>query len=152
MLLKRLKDLREDNDFTIIQMANILKISKSNYGRWETDEAIIPAFHLNNLCNYFNVSMNYMTGLSKNKEAFCPSNTKLNKTIVGSRLREFRKSINLTQTQLANILNTSHSTISSYENGKGLLLVSFAYDIARKYNISLDWLYGRSEEKYLKKN
>ena len=151
MLLRRLKDLREDNDLTIIQMANILNISKSNYGRWETDENIIPAFHLNNLCNYFNVSMDYITGLSKSKENNL-INKKLNKEIIGTRLKEFRNDMNLTQTKLASVLNTSHSTISAYENGKRLLLVSFAYDIARKYNISLDWLYGRSNEKYLKNN
>ena len=36
-----------------IELAEILGVSKSTYGRWETDEAIIPLFHLNNLCNYF---------------------------------------------------------------------------------------------------
>lgn len=142
MLLRRLKDLREDNDLTIIQMANILNISKSNYGRWETDETIIPVFHLNNLCNYFHVSMDYITGLSKSKENNL-INKKLNKEIIGTRLKEFRNDMNLTQTKLSSILNTSHSTISAYETGKTMLLTAFAYDIAKKYNISMDWICGR---------
>lgn len=41
------------------------------------------------------------------------------------------------------MLNTSHSTISAYENGKILILTSFAYSIAIKYNVSLDWLCGK---------
>lgn len=38
MLLKRLIDSRENNELTIIRIADIFGISKSNYGNWETDE------------------------------------------------------------------------------------------------------------------
>ena len=58
-----------------------------------------------------------------------------------------RKEFNITQTDLANYLNTTHSTISAYESGKTMLLTSFAYQICNKYNISLDWLCGRSKSK-----
>lgn len=49
-------------------MVNILNISKSNPERWKTEENIILAFHLNNLCNYFHISMDYITELCKSKE------------------------------------------------------------------------------------
>ena len=61
----------------------------------------------------------------------------------GQRLKEFRKSNEITQTELANILNTTQSTISAYESGKTTLLTAFALEIVNKYNISLDWLCGR---------
>ena len=54
-------------------------------------------------------------------------------------------SLKITQEELAKEINTSHSTISGYENGKNLILTAFAYDIARKYKISLDWLCGRTD-------
>ena len=53
MLLVKVKDLRDDADLNQLKMAEIMHVSKSTYGRWETDEAIIPLKHLNNLCNYF---------------------------------------------------------------------------------------------------
>ena len=56
-----------------------------------------------------------------------------------------RKKFNLSQNDLAKLLNTSHSTISAYENGKTLILTVFAYSIATKFEISLDWLCGRIE-------
>lgn len=144
MFLIKIKDLRDKHDLNQITMAKIMGVSKSTYGRWETDEAIIPLHHFNNLCNYFNVSMDYMTGLSKKKN-YEITNNKINKELVGKRLKEFRKSNNLTQEELAKEINTSHSTISGYENGKNLILTAFAYDIARKYKISLDWLCGRTD-------
>lgn len=122
-----------------------MNVSKSNYARWETNESIIPLKHLNNLCNYFNVSMDYMTGLSKERN-YNITNKKLNKELIGKRLKEFRDNNNLTQEGLAKQINTSHSTISAYESGKTMLLTAFAYDICKKYNISLDYLCGRTDK------
>ena len=41
-------------------------------------------------------------------------------------------------------LNTSQSNISAYENGKNIILKAFAYNMAKDFNISLDYLIGRS--------
>lgn len=142
MFLKRIKDFRDEYDLTQLKLSSILGVSKSTYARWETDEVIIPLVHFNNLCNYFKVTMDYMVGLD-NKNNFNSINTKLNKELIGKRLKSFRKEFNLTQTELAKEINTSHSTISAYENGKTMLLTAFAYDICKKYNISMDWLCGK---------
>ena len=45
--------------------------------------------------------------------------------------------------ELAKLLNTNHSTISAYESGKTTILTAFAYEICKKYNISMDYLIGR---------
>ncbi len=145
MILVKIKDLREEYDLTQLKMSEIMNVSKSNYARWETNESIIPLKHLNNLCNYFNVSMDYITGLSKEKN-YIIINKKLNKELIGKRLKEFRENNNLTQEELAKQINTSHSTISAYESGKTMLLTAFAYDICKKYNISLDYLCGRTDK------
>lgn len=142
MFLKKIKDLREEQDLTQIKMAKIINVSKSTYGRWETDEAIIPLIHLNKLCNYFKVSMDYMVGLTDQKN-YDNINTVLNKELIAKRLKEFRKDKNLSQVALAKKLGTTHSTISGYENGKTGILTIFAYVIAKEYDISLDWLCGR---------
>ena len=145
MILVKIKDLREEYDLTQLKMSEIMNVSKSNYARWETNESIIPLKHLNNLCNYFNVSMDYITGLSKEKN-YIIINKKLNKELIGKRLKEFREYNNLTKEELAKQINTSHSTISAYESGKTMLLTAFAYDICKKYNISLDYLCGRTDK------
>ncbi len=140
----KLIDIREKNELTQRQMASILNTSKSNYCRWENLEQFIPLERLNDFCNRFNTSMDYILNLS-DKEI---TNNKLDiidKKLVGKRLKEIRTKNDLSQEQLANILNTSHSTISAYENGKTLILTAFAYQICTKYNVSLDWLCGRDK-------
>ena len=60
-----LKRVREAHDLTQREMAKILKVSKSSYNYFETGEHIIPLKHLNNFCNTFQVSMDYVCGLTK---------------------------------------------------------------------------------------
>ena len=44
----------------------------------------------------------------------------------------------------------SNQITVTYENGKNLIIISFAIELSKKYNISLDWLCGRSSNKYIK--
>ena len=143
MFNTRLIDIREENELTQRKVAEILNISKSTYSRWETQEKIIPLKHLNNMCNKFNTSMDFILKIN-NKNILYHEINEIDKSLVGKRLKKIRLDNNLTQECLANILNTTHSTISSYENGKTLILTSFAYQICKNYNISMDWLCGRT--------
>ena len=141
MISERLLDIRDEAGLNQEDMAEILKVSQSNYSRWENGKELIPLNKLNILCNHFKVSMDYVVGITRD----CKVNKKYefsNETI-GKRLREFRKTNKITQNKLADILNTTQSTISAYESGKATLLTAFALQIVSKYNISLDWLCGR---------
>ncbi len=146
MIFEKLKNLRENNDLTQRQIALKLNVSKSTYNRWETGETFIPLKHLNDLCNLYNLSMDYIVNLSNDKNYDNVKN-EIDKKIIGKRIFDLRKKFNLSQNDLAKLLNTSHSTISAYENGKTLILTVFAYSIATKFNISLDWLCGRIDKK-----
>ena len=140
MNLERLIGLREDADLLQHDMGEILKVTQSNYSRWETGRETIPLRKLNMLCNYFNVSADYIIGLENVLKA--TNKTELNLKLVGKRIKEVRRQKNITQEELARVLNTSQSTVSAYESGKTLILTSFAIQICKTYNISLDWLMG----------
>lgn len=86
--------------------------------------------------------MDYVLGLS-NVRQYDIVNRVIDKKVIGIKLKEFRKEKNITQEELANILNTTHSTISAYESGKTTILTAFAYEICKRYNISMDYLCGR---------
>ena len=66
----------------------------------------------------------------------------MNKELSSNNIINFRKKNNLTQKELAIFLNTTPSTICAYEKGKTLILTSFAYQICKKYNISMDYICG----------
>ncbi len=144
MMNERLKDIREERGLLQKDLANIFQISRKSYSRWETGEITIPLTHLNTLCNYFNLSMDYVICLTRKNTG--SGRHELDAKKIGSRLKELRKQNNLSQMDLANFLNTTQSTISAYESGKTTILTSFALQIVKKYKISLDWLCGRSNQ------
>ena len=140
---ERLIEIREDNSLSQRDLASILNISKSTYARWETQEQIIPLNRLVDFCNYFKVSKDYALNLS-NENKYKKPISSLDRKLIGNNIKLIRKKFSLTQQNLADLLNTSHSTISAYEAGKTLILTIFAYQICLKYNISLDWLCGNN--------
>ena len=145
-----LYNLRENKDYSQKKLTPFLNITQQNYSRWETGESLPPLFHLNTLANVLDSSIDYIMELT-NTNIPTSKLEKIDPVLVGKRLTEIRMDNKLSMRTLAKILNTSHSTISSYEHGKNLIIISFAYELAKKYNISLDWLCGRSENKYIKK-
>ena len=137
MNFQKLIEIREDFNLKQKDIASVLGITQQSYSLWENGSKIIPLKHLNNLCNYYNLSMDYVIGYNV-------INKKIDKILIGERLRKIRKEKNITQEELANILNTTHSTISAYESGKTTILTAFAYEICKRYNISMDYLCGRT--------
>ena len=138
---KRLFDLREYKDLSQIKLADYLGITQQTYSLWEKGTKIIPLKHLNSLSNFYEISMDYIVGITdeKNNSGIIKL-TELNKNEIGSRIKKIREDNNLTLRDLAKELNTTSSTISAYETGKTLILTAFAYQICIKYNVSLDWL------------
>ena len=63
------------------------------------------------------------------------------------RLKEIRKERKITAKQLAKVLNVSESTISLYENGKREPDLKTLLNIAEYFNVSVDYLIGKTEEK-----
>ena len=63
--VKRIRDLREDNDKTQQQIADILGTSQTMYARYERGANELPIRHLVTLCRYYGVSSDYILGLDK---------------------------------------------------------------------------------------
>ena len=61
--LKRLKDLREDNDKSQKAIAEILGTTQQQYALYETGKREIPLHHLITLAKFYNVSLDYLAGL-----------------------------------------------------------------------------------------
>ncbi|MBQ8208998.1 MAG: helix-turn-helix transcriptional regulator [Clostridia bacterium] len=66
MYLPRLRDLREDNDLTQSQIAEILGTKQTIYSRYERGFQNIPLEFLLALSDYYNVSVDYILGRTDN--------------------------------------------------------------------------------------
>lgn len=144
-----IKKLREEQNKTQQEIASILGIARQTYNHYEIQDSIIPLKHLNNLANYYNVSIDYIFELTKQRK-YSNFKKEINIDLSKERLKAFRKEQKLTQVKLANILNTFHTVIVDYEHGKNLIATPFLYTICKKYNISADYLLGKTNDpKYL---
>ncbi len=140
--------LRENSKYYQHEIAAMLGISKANYCRWEKGVCLVPLKHLNKLANIFDSSMDYILGLTRKNNKTTHIDT-LDYNIVAKNLKIVNKNSKLSLREFAKILNTSHSTLVAYEQGKTLIKTHFAYEIAKKYNISIDWLTGRSKNMFI---
>ena len=62
--IRRIRDLREDADLTQQQVATVLGTSQTMYARYERGANELPIHHLIKLCSLYNVSADYILGLS----------------------------------------------------------------------------------------
>lgn len=60
------------------------------------------------------------------------------------RMRELRKEKNITLEKLAEMLKTTKATLSRYENGKRIPNVEFVEELTKIFNVSVDYLLGRT--------
>lgn len=68
--LQRLQDCREDKDMTQKDIAKLLETSQKQYSRWETGEYQIPLEKIIHLARIYNVSIDYLCGLTNDKRKF----------------------------------------------------------------------------------
>lgn len=67
---QRIRSLREDNDYTQSYIANLLNVGQRTYADYELGKTRIPVDSLITLAKFYNVDMNYITGISNNKNIF----------------------------------------------------------------------------------
>lgn len=62
--IKRIRDLREDHDLTQQEIADVLGTSQTMYARYERGANELPLRHLIILAKHYNVTTDYILGLS----------------------------------------------------------------------------------------
>ncbi len=141
--IERIKEIRTTNNLKQEDMAKILNISRSTYSMWESNNDIFPIKRLITFCDYFNVSLDYICNLTDKKQ-YKNSKKGIDTILSGQRLKELRKSNNLTQVNLAQDLNIAPTIIVEYEHGKYIVSIHVLYALCKKYNISADYLLGKT--------
>ncbi len=63
---ERIRSLREDKDLTQTFIANLLNTSQTVYSRYERNERSLPIEMLYELCDFYNVSADYILGRTDN--------------------------------------------------------------------------------------
>lgn len=142
MTFDRMKEIREENDVKQIELCHIMNVSPSTYSGWENGIDPIPLLRLNEFCNYFDVSLDYVCNLNNNK-SYTIKSKEINIKLLGKRLQIVRKENKNTQTEAAKIMNLAQSNYSRYEKGKINMPLYPLIQFSKYYKVSLDWLCGK---------
>lgn len=67
---QRLKDLREDNDLKQEAIAQMLEMTRQQYQLYESGKRQIPFDKIIKLTVYYNVSIDYIAGLTNDKRKY----------------------------------------------------------------------------------
>lgn len=65
--------------------------------------------------------------------------------IIGKRIKFLRKTNNITQLELANILNVSRATVNNWERGNSFPGDDIKIKLANYFKVSIDYLLGYSD-------
>lgn len=76
--LKRLKDLREDNDLKQEDIAKVLNITRQQYQLYESGKRKLPIDKLIDICEFYNVSADYILGFTKKQSQIFEQKKKIN--------------------------------------------------------------------------
>lgn len=140
---RRIKDCREDNDLIQQEIADYLNVSRGTYSMYECGSNIIPLFLLDKLSVKYQVSIDYLVGISNNKNnnnEIKPMNFK----IMSKRLKEERLKNNFSQKQIAKNLDITQSHYATYENGRNVIPITRMIKLSKLYKISIDYLMGKT--------
>lgn len=66
----RLRELREDSDIKQETLAEYLHIKQNTYSQYENEQRQLPIDILKKLAKYYNVSTDYLLGLTETKEPY----------------------------------------------------------------------------------
>lgn len=148
MKFKRIDDLRNDHDLKIREVADILGVSINNYFDYANGRSNFPLDKLNLLVNHFEVSFDYITGLSDVKKSYAGD---INIALLKKRIKEARTQNGLSQEETAHIIGDKQSTYWNYESGNSIIPISKLYLLAKFYNISIDYFVGKTDDKNIQK-
>ena len=136
-MLKNLKKCRQTLDLTQTELGKVFNVSKTTVAGWENGFDYMPLSKIIKFCNKYKFTIDYVTGLTNKNNHFEPLPI-LSKKEMGIKIRKLRKSLGLTQKQLADKCGITQTTLSNYENGKNLITAVTLYTICKTYKISMD--------------
>ena len=146
MMFDVMKQERENKELTQKELSDILGISRSTYAGWENGFDNISLSRLNDLCDYLDISLDYMCGIGKTKKYNKHNNKMFSSTMIGSNLKKVRLSHGHTQSEIAEFIHTNQSNYSRYERGTNTIPTTILLEFSKYYKVSIDYLCGKKKD------
>lgn len=140
---------REELEMTQTELGYIFGVSDSAVRSWETAHDSIPLPKLIKFCNMYDYSLDFVCGLIRNNIKYGKFTT--DKIKISKKLKELRNKLGISQQKLSDDCKISQTTYSGYETGNYLINTMNLYYICKIYNVSMDWIVGRTNNSRIDK-
>lgn len=137
MIDNNLKRCREELEMTQTELGYVFGVQKATMSNWENGYSIMPLKKLVKFSNLYGFSLDFILGLDKNNKNYSDK-IKLDKKIVGEKLKVLRKSLGLSQQKITDECGISRATYCHYEIGMNLITTLTLYTICKNHKISMD--------------
>lgn len=128
---------------TQAELGYVFGVSDSAVRAWETAHDSMPLSKLIKFCNMYDFSLDFVCGLTRKNKKYGKFET--NREKIGKKLKQLRTSLKLSQQSLSDECKISQTTYSGYETGHYLINTTNLYYICKTYNVSIDWVVGRTK-------
>ena len=136
----KIKSLRIDHDLTQQNVADKLNINRRTYSNYENGINEIPYEILFKLAIFYDVSLEYLLGLTKRKKRILKSKN-FSYTKLLSNLISLRLTNNYMQSDISKIIICNRNTFTQYETGKRKIPIDVLIKLSRIYNTTVDNLF-----------
>ena len=133
----RLEQLMKQNNYTLKKVSNDTGIPVTTLSGYKKNLRTPKKGNAIKLAEYFGVSIPYLLGIEQKSVL---------EDYQGNRLKLLRTKKGLTQSEVAEILNTNQSQYGKYENGKTNLSIENAKKLADYFGVSVAYLLGLDDD------
>ena len=145
ILGKRVRDLRTDANISQTTLAEYLGLGKTAVSMLETGQRATSVDVLVRLSEYFDVTIDYLVGKSEFPD-YSASEDVIPYPYFPIRLKELREEKGLDIFTVAEMVEETPRNYAGYEEGEVLPRLGVICAIADYFDVSLDYLVGRSDE------
>lgn len=147
---QKIRNIREDMDYKQYEFAELIHVLPKTYSSYEKGTRSISYPVLSRILKKLNLSLDYILELSDQR--VYPNLQKIDINVIPKNFKYYRNKMNLSQKEMADLLNCRQQTLSSYEKG----YIKIPIDVLKRFcevtHISADTITGRTEsERILKK-
>ena len=140
ILLKRLINLRKESGVSQMVLAEAIGTTTQAISKYETTDQDVTVKRILEFADYFNVSVDYLMGISDSKDILEPRSD----DPYYKRIGDIRRLKRLKQKEMAELLGVSQQQVGRFESGKHELSGKRFLQIAEVCGVSLDYLAGRT--------
>ena len=145
MVVKNFKESRELLDLKQKDIADYFSVHFSTVSGWETGKDTIPLERLIEYSNNYGYSLDYLFGITRFNIKY--ETLIIDLELIAKNLRLLRKHNKMTQTEVAEKINTTQASYAHYENAVNLIPTAFLYNLTQIYKyFSIDELLGRKKQ------